>query len=60
LTVIVGQAEVIIANTDGNERVAQMALATRRAAERGAQLTGQLLSFSRRQTCGRSPPRCAI
>ncbi|HJU16383.1 MAG TPA: ATP-binding protein [Stellaceae bacterium] len=49
LTVVVGQAEMIIAAANGDERIVRMAGATRRAAERGAQLTSQLLAFARRQ-----------
>ncbi|HJU17667.1 MAG TPA: response regulator [Stellaceae bacterium] len=49
LTVVIGQAEAIMATAEGNQRVARMAAAALRAAERGAQLTHQLLSFSGRQ-----------
>ena len=49
LTVVLGQAEAIALAADGNERIKRMALAARHAAERGAQLTDQLLSFSGRQ-----------
>jgi PAS domain S-box-containing protein len=49
LTVVVGQAEAIIGAAEGNDRVVRMATAARRAAERGAQLTSQLLTFARRQ-----------
>jgi PAS domain S-box-containing protein len=49
LTVILCQAEKISLEADGNERIRHMAGATMRAAERGAQLTNQLLSFAGRQ-----------
>ncbi|HJU16406.1 MAG TPA: PAS domain-containing protein [Stellaceae bacterium] len=49
LAVVMGQAEAIAVAADGNPRIARMATATQRAAERGAQLTGQLLAFARRQ-----------
>jgi PAS domain S-box-containing protein len=48
LTVVLGQAENIV-KTSGDPRIAQMAGMIRRAAGRGAQLTSQLLAFSRRQ-----------
>ncbi|MGH7055315.1 MAG: ATP-binding protein, partial [Stellaceae bacterium] len=49
LTVILGQAEAIAETAEDNPRIARMADAAIRAAERGAQLTGQLLSFAGRQ-----------
>ena len=49
LTVVVGQAEAIIAACEGDPRITRMASASLRAAERGAQLTSQLLAFARRQ-----------
>jgi signal transduction histidine kinase len=49
LTVVVGQAESIMLAARGDERIARMATSACRAAERGAQLTKQLLSFARRQ-----------
>jgi len=49
LTVIVGQAEAITIAAEDNQRVTRMAAAALRAAERGAELTNQLLSFSGRQ-----------
>ncbi|HWG78865.1 MAG TPA: ATP-binding protein [Stellaceae bacterium] len=49
LTVVIGQAESIAAAADGNQQITRMAAAAQRAAERGAQLTNQLLSFSGRQ-----------
>lgn len=49
LTVVIGQAESIIMAAEGNERIVRMATAAQRVAERGAQLTSQLLAFSRRQ-----------
>ena len=48
LTVVIAQAESIGMVTR-DERVTRMAAAAQRAAERGAQLTNQLLSFSGRQ-----------
>jgi signal transduction histidine kinase len=48
LTVVSGNLELIDGATD-NGRVRQFAAAARRATERGAKLTGQLLTFSRRQ-----------
>ncbi|HEX5452989.1 MAG TPA: GAF domain-containing protein [Stellaceae bacterium] len=49
LTVVLGQTEAIALAADGNDRIRSMATAAQRAAERGAQLTNQLLSFSGRQ-----------
>ena len=49
LTVIIAQAESIIRAAPDNERVLGMAKSVHRVAERGAQLTAQLLAFSRRQ-----------
>jgi PAS domain S-box-containing protein len=49
LTVVIGQAESIIVAAQGDERIVRMASAAQRVAERGAQLTSQLLSFARRQ-----------
>jgi PAS domain S-box-containing protein len=48
LTVVSGNLELIDGATD-NGRVRQFAAAARRATERGAKLTRQLLTFSRRQ-----------
>jgi PAS domain S-box-containing protein len=48
LTVVSGNLELIEGATD-NGRVRQFAMAARRAADRGAKLTAQLLTFSRRQ-----------
>jgi signal transduction histidine kinase len=48
LTVVIGQADRIAAATP-DERLRGMARLARRAAERGADLTRQLLAFSRRQ-----------
>lgn len=50
LTVILGNAETLTRELAGSERLEPLAEMTRRAAERGAQLTGRLLAFSRRQT----------
>ena len=49
LTVVVAQAEAIIASARRDERIGRMAATVLRAAERGAQLTNQLLAFARRQ-----------
>jgi PAS domain S-box-containing protein len=49
LTVVMGQTEAIAIAAQGNPRITRMAAAAQRAAERGAQLTSQLLSFSGRQ-----------
>jgi CheY-like chemotaxis protein len=49
LTVVIGQAESIVMAAQGNERIVRMAMSAQRVAERGAQLTAQLLAFSRRQ-----------
>jgi signal transduction histidine kinase/DNA-binding response OmpR family regulator len=49
LTVVIAQAELIIASSKGNESIVRMAAAAQRVAERGAQLTSQLLAFARRQ-----------
>jgi signal transduction histidine kinase len=48
LTVILGHADVIV-TTALNPRVAQMAAAIGRAADRGSRLTRQMLAFARRQ-----------
>lgn len=48
LTVVLGQSESII-KTSGDPRTTKMADMIRKAAGRGAQLTSQLLAFSRRQ-----------
>ena len=47
LNVIMGNAE-LISRISGDERVKKMALVAKRATERGAKLTGQLLAFSRK------------
>ncbi len=49
LTVILGNAETLTRELAGSERLGPLAEMTRRAAERGAQLTSRLLAFSRRQ-----------
>jgi PAS domain S-box-containing protein len=49
LTVVSGNLELIEDATD-NDKVQRLAAAARRAADRGARLTAQLLAFSRRQT----------
>jgi CheY-like chemotaxis protein len=49
LTVVSGNLELIEDATD-DDKVSRLAAAARRAADRGARLTAQLLTFSRRQT----------
>jgi PAS domain S-box-containing protein len=49
LTVVLGQVESIMLLAKDEPRILRMAAAVERAAERGAQLTSQLLAFSRRQ-----------
>jgi PAS domain S-box-containing protein len=49
LTVVLGQVESIMVTAKDQPRILRMAAAAQRAAERGAQLTSQLLAFSRRQ-----------
>jgi nitrogen-specific signal transduction histidine kinase len=49
LTVVIGQTESIILAAGDNERIVRMAQSAQRVAERGAQLTAQLLAFARRQ-----------
>jgi signal transduction histidine kinase len=47
LNVIMGNAE-LISRMSSDERIRTMAMAAKRATERGAKLTGQLLTFARR------------
>jgi PAS domain S-box-containing protein len=49
LTVVLGQIESIMLVAKEDPRILRMAASAQRAAERGAQLTSQLLAFSRRQ-----------
>ncbi len=49
LTAILGFNDLILDRSDENSPVREAALQTRKAAERAASLTSQLLSFSRRQ-----------
>jgi signal transduction histidine kinase/CheY-like chemotaxis protein/HAMP domain-containing protein len=49
LTVVAGNLERIEDHAGDNERVRHLAAAARQAADRGAKLTAQLLTFSRRQ-----------
>lgn len=49
LTIILGNVELIERSIDGDERLKKRLRATHRAAERGADLTRQLLAFGRRQ-----------
>jgi PAS domain S-box-containing protein len=48
LTVILGNADLLVHASD-NEHVAELARTTRQAAERGAELTNQLLAYARKQ-----------
>ena len=49
LTVILSNAELLETRLEGNDQLHMLAEMTRLAAERGAELTSRLLSFSRRQ-----------
>jgi PAS domain S-box-containing protein len=49
LTSIQGSSELILATADGGSRLERSALRIKKAAERGAALTKQLLAFSRKQ-----------
>jgi PAS domain S-box-containing protein len=49
LTVILGNAELLVQRLSGDARLRLVAELTRTAAERGADLTRQLLAFARRQ-----------
>jgi signal transduction histidine kinase/ActR/RegA family two-component response regulator len=49
LTVLIGNIDLIQATAPGDPQTAQRLAAMRRAAERGATLTGHLLAFARRQ-----------
>jgi CheY-like chemotaxis protein len=49
LTVILGNADLLAEELIGNERLHVLAMMTRTAAERGAELTRRLLAFARRQ-----------
>ncbi|MEQ1490877.1 MAG: PAS domain-containing protein [Terricaulis sp.] len=49
LTVILSNAELLESRLQGNDQLHMLAEMTRLAAERGAELTSRLLSFSRRQ-----------
>jgi signal transduction histidine kinase/ActR/RegA family two-component response regulator len=49
LTAVIGNLDMLASRVGSDERSGRMAAAARRAAERGAQLTAQLLAFSRRQ-----------
>jgi PAS domain S-box-containing protein len=49
LTIVIGQTEAIMLAAKDDVRITRMASAALRAAERGAQLTGQLLAFSGHQ-----------
>src|SRR6185312_4738607 len=55
LTAVIGNLERLAARHAGDERSARMAAAGLRAAQRGAQLTAQLLAFSRRQRLAPEP-----
>jgi PAS domain S-box-containing protein len=49
LTVILGNADLLAEELGGDERLRTLALMSRTAAERGAELTRRLLAFARRQ-----------
>jgi len=49
LTVILGNADLAIHASQGDEQLEQLARTTRQAAERGAELTNQLLAYARKQ-----------
>jgi signal transduction histidine kinase/response regulator RpfG family c-di-GMP phosphodiesterase len=49
LTVVLGNLDLMERHAGGNERMQRQLSAMRHAAERGQNLTGQLLAFSRRQ-----------
>ena len=55
LMVIVGNLELIVDRASDTDSVRQLAVSARRAADRGASLTAQLLAFSRRQTLNPRP-----
>jgi PAS domain S-box-containing protein len=50
LTVILGTSEFLAEGVSGNPELRSLAEMTRKAAERGAEMTSRLLAFSRRQT----------
>lgn len=55
LTVILGNAELMLDEVGATSRMARLATTTRIAAERGAELTGRLLAFARRQPLDPKP-----
>lgn len=55
LTVILSNAELLESRLVGNDQLHMLAEMTRLAAERGAELTSRLLSFSRRQALDPQP-----
>lgn len=55
LTVILGNAELMLDELGTNPRLARLAITTRIAAQRGAELTGRLLAFARRQPLDPKP-----
>ncbi|MFN3613769.1 MAG: ATP-binding protein, partial [Rubrimonas sp.] len=55
LTIILGNAEMLVEALEGDDRLRGLAELTQSAAERGAQLTGRLLAFARRQPLDPSP-----
>lgn len=50
LTVILGNTELLSEHLDSSPELKQLAVTSQSAAERGAELTGRLLTFARRQT----------
>jgi signal transduction histidine kinase len=55
LMVISGNLELIDDLADGNDNIGKLAASARKAADRGASLTAQLLAFSRKQTLNPKP-----
>ncbi len=55
LTVILGNAELLVESLPADDALRQLADTTRKAAERGADLTNRLLAFSRRQALDPKP-----
>jgi signal transduction histidine kinase/CheY-like chemotaxis protein len=55
LTVITGSLDLILRQAGGQEAITRLATAAKRAASRGARLTGSLLSFARKQSLTPEP-----